>query len=137
MTDATDSAEADADEGTPEDLNRLQVNMNRWRWMPEDLGTRYVWLNIPEFTLRVMKDGTAIHSEKAVVGSSANPTPVLSADLKSIEFHPYRVVPSPIIRRTGADPTMMRGHPSRLRHFFANLCLRSAQHIAQVATYAA
>ena len=87
-------------EAPPEDLKRLRVNMDRWRWMPADLGTRYVWLNIPEFALRVMKDGTEIHSEKAVVGSSATPTPVLSADLKSIEFHPYRVVPLSIIRRT-------------------------------------
>lgn len=53
---------------------------------------------IPEFTLRVVKDGTAIHSEKAVVGSSATPTPVLSSELKTIEFHPYRVVPLSIIR---------------------------------------
>jgi len=87
-------------EASPEDLKRLRVNMDRWRWMPADLGTRHVWLNIPEFTLLVVKDGKAIHSEKVVVGSAATPTPVLSADLKSIEFHPYRVVPLSIIRRS-------------------------------------
>ena len=87
-------------EAPPEELKKLQVNMDRWRWMPADLGTRYVWVNIPEFTLRIMKDGTAIHSEKAVVGNSATPTPVLSAELKTMEFHPYRVVPLSIIRRS-------------------------------------
>ncbi len=40
---------AQASGAKPEDIERLVVNMQRWRWMPEDLGTSYVWLNIPEF----------------------------------------------------------------------------------------
>jgi murein L,D-transpeptidase YcbB/YkuD len=87
------------DEAKPDDLNKLRVNMERWRWMPADLGAIYVWLNIPEFMVHVVKDGKTIHSEKVVVGNPNSPTPVLSADLKSIIFSPYRVVPLSIIRK--------------------------------------
>ena len=59
-----------------------------------------MWLNIPEFTINVVKEGKTIESQKAVVGSSNAPTPVLSAKLTAIEFNPYRVVPTSVIRRT-------------------------------------
>ena len=39
-------------------LRTLLVNMEQWRWMPEDLGSFYVWVNIPEYTVRVVKAGT-------------------------------------------------------------------------------
>ena len=51
-------------------MRKLLVNMEQWRWMPEDLGQFYVWANVPEFTLRVMKDGKAVHTERLVVGKA-------------------------------------------------------------------
>ena len=42
------------------DINRLIINMERWRWMPEELGPLYVWSNTPEFMLYVVKDGKTI-----------------------------------------------------------------------------
>jgi L,D-transpeptidase YcbB len=83
----------------PEDIERLVVNMQRWRWMPENLGATYVWLNIPEFMVYVVKDGKSVDSEKAVVGSPSSPTPVLTADMKSIVFNPERTVPLSVIRQ--------------------------------------
>jgi L,D-transpeptidase YcbB len=82
-----------------EEETRLKINMDRWRWMPETLGESYVWLNIPEFMLHVVKDGKTVQSEKAVVGSSSSPTPVLSADMTEIVFNPERVVPLSVIRK--------------------------------------
>jgi len=82
-----------------EDITRIEANMNRWRWMPEDLGASYVWLNVPEFMLHVVKDGKTVASEKIVVGSSNSPTPVLSADLETIVLNPERKVPLSVIRR--------------------------------------
>ena len=81
------------------DIDRIKSNMDRWRWMPEQLGASYVWLNIPEFTLHVVKDGKTVTSEKIVVGNPNSPTPVLSADLKSVVFNPERKVPLSVIRR--------------------------------------
>ncbi|HBF59962.1 MAG TPA: hypothetical protein DDW48_00435 [Methyloceanibacter sp.] len=77
----------------------LRRNMDRWRWMPEELGATYVWLNIPEFMLHTVKDGTTVQSEKVIVGAESSPTPVLSADMTEIVFNPERIVPSSVIRR--------------------------------------
>src|SRR5215471_2041274 len=43
-------------------LARILVNMERWRWLPADLGEFYVWSNVPEFLTRVVKKGETIHS---------------------------------------------------------------------------
>ena len=77
----------------------LRRNMDRWRWMPEELGTSYVWLNIPEFMVHAVEDGKTVQSEKAIVGATGSPTPELSADMSEIVFNPERIVPSAVIRR--------------------------------------
>jgi murein L,D-transpeptidase YcbB/YkuD len=82
----------------PRDMQRIIVNMERWRWMPEDLGDLYLQLNIPEFMMYVVKSGKTIHSAKIVVGKPVYATPIFSADLKSIVFNPEWTVPSTIIR---------------------------------------
>jgi murein L,D-transpeptidase YcbB/YkuD len=88
-------------EGEPkaDEVENPQANMERWRWMPPELGSTHVWLNIPEFTASVVKDGKTIEAQNAVVGASSSPTPSLSANLTSIEFNPYREVPTSVVRR--------------------------------------
>jgi murein L,D-transpeptidase YcbB/YkuD len=88
-------AESDA---KPEDIKKLLINMERWRWMPENLGPLHVWLNTPEFMMSVVKDGKTIHSEKIVVGQLVYATPVFSADMKTIVFNPEWTVPPTIVR---------------------------------------
>jgi murein L,D-transpeptidase YcbB/YkuD len=82
----------------PDDIQRLLINMERWRWMPEDLGQVYVWINIPEFMVHVVKDGKAVYAEKIVIGKPAYATPVFSAALETIVFNPEWTVPETIIR---------------------------------------
>ena len=92
-------ARAESEAGAkPRNLQKIVVNMERWRWMPADLGTLYVWLNVPEYMAYIVKNGNTIHSEKMVVGKPVYATPVFSADLKSIVFNPEWTVPSTIIR---------------------------------------
>ena len=79
------------------DIMRLIVNMERWRWMPEDLGRLYVWGNTPEFMLFVVKDGKTIFADKTQVGTSNDPTPVLSADMTTIVFNPEWIAPSSVL----------------------------------------
>jgi murein L,D-transpeptidase YcbB/YkuD len=70
--------------------------MERWRWMPKDLGSYYVWNNVPAFTTRVMKNGKSIYIEKAIVGQTKYATPIFSADMSSIVFNPEWNVPETI-----------------------------------------
>ena len=97
LRDALRSARAKG-EIEPDELERLLVNIERWRWMPEELGSPYVWLNTPEFMMHVVKGDEIIHSEKTVVGKRRYATPVFSASMKSIVFNPKWTVPPTIVR---------------------------------------
>jgi L,D-transpeptidase YcbB len=77
-------------------IPRLVVNMERWRWMPENMGRFHIWDNVPEYMARVVKDGRVIHSAKIVVGKVQNQTPVFSANMKYVVFHPEWGVPDSI-----------------------------------------
>jgi murein L,D-transpeptidase YcbB/YkuD len=78
---------------------RILVNMERWRWLPEDLGEFYIWNNVPEFLTRVVKKGETIHSDRIVAGQPDWATPAFSADMTMIVFHPSWGVPDGIKRK--------------------------------------
>jgi len=78
------------------DGQRIIVNMERWRWLPEHLGDVHVEDNLPEFMTRVVKKGHIIHSAKIVVGKVDTPTAVFSANMRFVVFHPEWNVPDSI-----------------------------------------
>jgi L,D-transpeptidase YcbB len=78
------------------EMQRILINMERWRWMPETLGDLYVWDNVPEYLTRVVKKGKLIHSAKLVVGKPTTQTPLFSANMKYIVFQPEWGVPESI-----------------------------------------
>ena len=75
---------------------KLLANMEEWRWMPDDMGDLYVWVNIPEFTLRIVKNGEVIHTERVITGLLDKQTPVFSETMKTIIFRPRWNVPNSI-----------------------------------------
>lgn len=95
---------------------RVLFNMEQWRWMPDDLGRLHVMVNIPEFQLRMMKDGQPIHVERVVTGTVANQTPIFSKDMQTVVFQPgWGVPPSIKVKEllpgllAGRDPVGGRG----------------------------
>ena len=80
-------------------IGRILVNMERWRWLPVDLGEFHVWNNVPEFLTRVVRNGEIVHSDRIVAGQPDWPTPAFSADMKMIVFHPSWGVPDGIKRK--------------------------------------
>ncbi len=81
---------------TGSDVQRLIANMERWRWLPENLGDFHVWDNIPEYQTRVMKAGQVIHQARIIVGKPETQTPLFSADMRYVVFHPGWGVPDSI-----------------------------------------
>jgi len=77
----------------------LVLNMERWRWMPEDLGRVYVWNNIPEFTTRTIKGDEVLFKERIIVGLPEWATPVFSETMKTIVFNPSWGMPDGIKQR--------------------------------------
>ncbi len=88
----------EAEKPNETDIRRLIINMERWRWMPEDLGTLHVQLNTPEFMLYLVKDGETIFEDKTLVGTIKYATPIFSAELKTVVFNPSWVAPPSVLR---------------------------------------
>lgn len=96
---------------TSRDAERIALNLERWRWVPRDLGQFHIMNNVPEFTTRVFKDGQIVHKERIIVGKTNTPTPVFSANMQFVIFHPEWGVPDsikvkeiwPSLRRKASD----------------------------------
>ena len=89
-------------------VRTLLANMEEWRWMPADLGDTYINVNIPEFTIRVVKNGAIIHTERVVTGLVTNQTPVFSDALQTVVLQPDWVLPESIKVRE-ALPSLLGG----------------------------
>jgi murein L,D-transpeptidase YcbB/YkuD len=81
---------------SPSRARQILLNMERWRWLPNDLGSFYLTVNIPEFTLRVMEEGKPSFTTRVVVGKPNTQTPVFSNEMQTIVFNPYWNVPNSI-----------------------------------------
>jgi len=92
---------------------RIIMNMERWRWMPAELGPLYVWSNTPEFMLYVVKDGKAIFADKTQVGTATDPTPVFSAEMSTIVFNPEWTAPPSVLVKS-LLPRLRKGNYSIL-----------------------
>lgn len=93
INDATRAALNKVEVGSP---SRLLAAMEEWRWMPADLGKVHVEVNIPEFMVRVVKDGKVVHAERIVAGKIETQTPVFSENMQTVVFHPNWNVPESI-----------------------------------------
>jgi murein L,D-transpeptidase YcbB/YkuD len=76
-----------------ERIRQLQVNLERWRWIPHDLGERYLLVNIADFTLTVMEQEKPVSDMKVIVGRPFRKTPVFSKKMTFLVFNPYWNVP--------------------------------------------
>jgi murein L,D-transpeptidase YcbB/YkuD len=87
----------------------LVANMERWRWLPPELGERHIAVNLPEFRLRLMDRGQMVHTAKVIVGKTETPTPVFSDEMETVIVNPTWHVPPSILRKEflpalAADP---------------------------------
>ncbi len=81
----------------PDRHKQIIANMERWRWMPRNLGATHVRVNIPEYKVRVVRNDEIIHEERVIVGKPTNKTPVFSDEMETVVFNPYWNVPQSII----------------------------------------
>lgn len=79
-------------------IRQLQLNMERWRWFPDDFGERHLMVNIPAFELNVVEQGQRM-AMRAIVGQKRRQTPILSGRMTYLEFNPYWNIPYQIARK--------------------------------------
>jgi murein L,D-transpeptidase YcbB/YkuD len=83
---------------TSKKIDTIVANMERWRWLPRNLGKQYVMVNIPDYTLKVVKDGDVTWRTKIVAGKPQTPTPLLTAAMDNVVVNPSWYVPQSIIQ---------------------------------------
>ncbi len=106
-------------------IDVVLVNMERWRWLPRDLGVEslgdaYVILNIPDYTLKVMQRGAQVWTTRVVTGKpGTHATPLLTETMKYITVNPTWNVPPSIVYNEylpalQQDPTVLQRMGLRL-----------------------
>jgi murein L,D-transpeptidase YcbB/YkuD len=77
-------------------IRQIVVNLERWRWLPRELGRHHVVVNVPDARLHVVVDGRPVLTSRVVVGDLRHPTPVVQAWVDAIVLHPRWNVPTSI-----------------------------------------
>ena len=78
--------------------NQLALNMERLRWLPRNLGTRYILVNQPAYKMQIINKGQTEWSTRVIVGKPSNQTYFFSDQMERVEFNPYWGVPQSIIK---------------------------------------
>jgi murein L,D-transpeptidase YcbB/YkuD len=79
-------------------IMHVVATMEHWRWLPRDLGKTYVMVNIPDYTLKVVRDNKVEWRTKIVAGKPQTPTPLLTAPMQEVIVNPSWYVPQSIIQ---------------------------------------
>jgi murein L,D-transpeptidase YcbB/YkuD len=87
-------------------IDQIELNLERWRWLPRDPGSRYLLVNIPEMRLEVRENGKVPLSMRVIVGKKDTPTPIFNDEMSHIVFSPYWNVP-PGIAKDETLPALM------------------------------
>src|SRR5690606_35564030 len=77
-------------------IDQILTNMERRRWMPDDPGEMYLFVNLTDFLLKAVKGGKTIYTTRVVVGAPYTRTPVFTGRMTYIQINPYWTVPPSI-----------------------------------------
>lgn len=77
----------------------LITNMERWRWLPADLGQRHIMVNVPEFRLQVVEGRNVVHQTRVIVGKEQSQTPIFSENMKYLVVNPSWTIPPSIMKK--------------------------------------
>lgn len=111
-------------------IHQLELNLERWRWLPSDLGNRYIRVNIPEYKMALIENGKPALEMRVVVGKAQQSrTPVFSDKMTYLELNPAWNIPTgiaeeEILPKVAGDPgylarnnmeVVQEGSTSRIR----------------------
>jgi murein L,D-transpeptidase YcbB/YkuD len=100
-------------------VRQIELNMERWRWLPHDLGPRHVLVNIAEYQLTVVESGSDVVIMRAIVGADHRRTPVFTGTMTYLVINPFWNIPPRIARqdilpRVRADVGYLREYSIRV-----------------------
>lgn len=100
-------------------LHQIRINLQRRRSIPDNLGAHYIFVNMADFVLKVVRKGRTVLTMKVVVGTPYRQTPLFSATMTYIDFNPYwniphRIAAEEIIPRARRNRTYLIGQGIRI-----------------------
>jgi murein L,D-transpeptidase YcbB/YkuD len=102
-----------------ERVRQVELNLERWRWLPHELGSRHIRVNVPQFDLAVVEEGQEVLRMRVVVGRHYRRTPVFSSYLDHLVFNPdwnipTRIAVEDILPKARKDPGYLRREKIRV-----------------------
>ncbi len=76
-----------------ERIQQIRLNMERWRWLPGEMGARYLMVNMAGFELQLIDNEATVMDMRVIIGRPYRSTPAFSAELTHLVFNPYWNVP--------------------------------------------
>lgn len=113
--------------GQSDKIDQVRVNLERWRWLPDDLGAKHLRVNIAAFNIGAWKEGVLETTHLAIVGKTYRKTPVFSDEIEYIIFNPWWEVP-PSIAAIDKLP-LFRENPELVKELGFEMIDRSAARV--------
>ncbi|HEY5603985.1 MAG TPA: L,D-transpeptidase family protein [Gammaproteobacteria bacterium] len=79
-----------------ERIQQMRFNLERWRWLPSDLGERYILVNTAGYELAAYEHNEPLFLMRVIAGTPERRTPAVTGPLQSVEFNPYWYIPRTI-----------------------------------------
>ncbi|MDE2404684.1 MAG: L,D-transpeptidase family protein [Sphingomonadales bacterium] len=96
--------------------DQIRINMDRWRWLPRELGMIYLLVNVPEFEVRLVSNHKIIRTYRTIVGKPGKTaTPQLAEKVQAVVFNPTWTVPQSIVVGEGLGAKLIGNPASALR----------------------
>jgi murein L,D-transpeptidase YcbB/YkuD len=85
-------------------VNKIRLNLDRWRWLPRELGPKYIIVNVPSYYATLVENGATRWKTRAVAGAIKTPTPQLNATAVGVILNPWWEVPPSISKEVAGKP---------------------------------
>src|SRR4029079_9446037 len=85
-----------------EKIRTIELNMERWRWLPDTMPARYILVDVPDYRLDVIQNGKSVLDMRVVVGAPDKKTPIFADEMTTVIFSPYWNVPPDIAKKETA-----------------------------------
>jgi murein L,D-transpeptidase YcbB/YkuD len=79
-------------------IRQVEINLDRWRWLPRDLGARYIMVNIAGFSFELIEDGRPALVMRVVAGKPTTRTPMFTGRMTNVVLNPYWNVPAKLVK---------------------------------------
>jgi murein L,D-transpeptidase YcbB/YkuD len=113
------AALARADKADTKTVNTIRLNMDRWRWLPRELGDRYIIVNVPSYYATLVENGATRWKTRAVAGAPKTQTPSLTAKAVGVVLNPTWEVPKSIWPEVAGKPgyVAVKGKNGKFSHW--------------------